>query len=276
MLNCKKIIFMAIFALVCVFLSQRAFGADPFDVEKCEREAVSSKAKPDHFSLERTVEELKREQNRFCFSGFGGWPQFFIDTSIVYDWAYGYQRRPAIVWGGGNYLVVWEEYLSNYHLLIEYNIYCSRVSPDGEILDTMAIPVSIAPGDQLFSSVAYNDTDYFVVWSDGRSGNLDIYGTRISQDGTVLDPEGIPIWGTEYDEVRPSVAWDGANYLVVWQAIQPGIPTTSIYGVRVTPGGDLLDDYPILVSNDTLTDNYNPSIAWDGTNYLVVWEDAGG
>jgi hypothetical protein len=280
MLNRKKIIFMAIFALGCVFLSQMAFGTNPFDIEKCEREAISSKAGPDGFSLEQRDERLRKEENRFCSSNFeswyGEWPQFFVDNNVVHTWAYGYQRRPAIVWGGGNYLVVWEEYLSNYHLLIEYNVYCSRVSPDGEILDTIAIPVSIAPGDQLFSSVVYNDTGYFVVWSDGRFGNLDIYATRISQDGTVLDPEGISIWATEYDELRPSVAWDGANYLVVWEAIQPGIPTTSIYGVRVTPSGDLLDDYPLLVSNDTLTDNHNPSIAWDGTNYLVVWEDAGG
>ena len=150
------------------------------------------------------------------------------------------------------------------------------MSPDGDILDSIAVPISTAPDDQVFPSVISSDMGYFVVWSDNRSGDLDIYGTRVSLDGTVLDPEGILIWTTPNNEVRPSVAWDGANYLVVWQTIQPGIPTTSIYGARVTPEGDLLDDYPIFVSNDTLTANYNADIAWDGTNCLVVWEDSGG
>jgi hypothetical protein len=267
---------MVVFALGQAFFLQLAAAADPFDNENCERAMVNSNARSDPFSLGLTAEKLKREQNRFCFTDSESWPQFFIDTNIVYNWAYGYQRRPAIVWGGGNYLVVWAEYLSNYHLIIDYNVYCSRVSSNGGILDTIPVPISIAPGDQLFASVAYNDIDYFVVWSDGRSGNLDIYGTRVSQDGTVLDPEGILIWTTPNDEVRPRVAWDGANYLVVWHAIQPGIPTTSIYGARISPEGDLLDDYPIFVSNDTLMQNYHPAIAWDGTNYLVVWEDSGG
>ena len=217
MLNCKKIIFMAIFALGYVFLTQMAFGMDPIEIEKCQRETISSKAKPDHFSLDRTDEKLKREQNRFCFSGFEGWPQFFIDTSIVYDWAYGYQRQPAIVWGGGNYLVAWGDYFSNYYLIDEKNIYFTRVSPDGEVLDSIRVPISDGPEDQYAPSVAWDSTNYFVVWSDTRAGNYDIYGARLTTNGEILDPEGIPIWATEYDEVTPSVAWDGTNYLVVWE-----------------------------------------------------------
>jgi hypothetical protein len=44
----------------------------------------------------------------------------------------------------------------------------------------------------------------------------------------------------------------------------------------VSPQGEILDECPLFVSNDTLTANYNPEVAWDGTNYLVVWEDEGG
>ncbi|KPK76619.1 MAG: hypothetical protein AMJ89_03835 [candidate division Zixibacteria bacterium SM23_73] len=276
MLDCKKIIFMAVFALGYVFLSQMAFGMDPFDIEKCNKETISSKAKPDHFSFERTDEKLKREQNRFCFIDSESWPQFFIDTSIVYDWAYGYQRRPAIVWGGGNYLVVWGHYFSNYYLIDEKNIYFTRVSSDGEILDSIRVPISDGPEDQYVPSAAWDGTNYFVVWQDSRSGNHDIYGAKVTIDGEILDPDGIPVCTTGYDDASPAVAWDGTNYLVVWYGAQDGDSTASIYGVRVTPEGEILDSRPIFISGDTLHSNLNPAIAFDGTNYLVVWEDGGG
>jgi len=282
MLNGKKIVLVLILTLGYVFLFQMAFGMDPYEIENCEKEIVESEVICDPYSLDSRAERLKREkeQSRFYVDDFNswdeGWPHFFIDSNVVFNWAYGYQRNPTMAWGGDNYLVVWEEYLSNYYLLIEYNIYCSLVSPAGDILDTIAIPISTGPGDQLFPSVVSNDIGYFVVWSDKRSGNLDIYGARVSLDGSVLDPDGILIWTTSNNELRPSVAWDGTNYLVVWQGIQPGIPTTSIYGALVNSEGEILDEYPIFVSNDTLKANYNPFVAWDGTNYLVVWEDSGG
>ncbi len=280
MLNGRRTPLLLIFALGYVFLFQIPLGLSSFEAENCERGFINSEEECDPFFYK--AKELKRdgELNRFYFYDFESWdedwPQFFVDTNVVFNTAYGYQRAPAIVWGGGNYLVVWEEYLSNYYSLFEENIYCARVSPDGEILDSVRIPVSTAPEDQYEPSAAYDGTNYFVVWHDTRAGNYDIYGARVTLYGEVIDPEGIPICTTAHDEVAPSIAWDGTNYLVVWYGMQAGDSTVSIYGARVTPQGEVLDTDPIFISNDTLHSNYCPDVAWDGTNYLVVWEDGGG
>ncbi len=187
-----------------------------------------------------------------------------MDISVV---------RLSLVWGDGNYLVAWDQKVCTN---CETDIYLTRVGPDGVVLDTASHPVCTASGNQFFPAVAYNGSGYFAVWEDFRNGTWDIYGARVSLEGEVLDPEGKLIWTTPNQEVRADIAWDGNNYLVVWEGIQPTLPTYSIFGTLVSPQGEILDEYPIFISNDTLKANYNPAVAWDGTNYLVVWEDEGG
>ena len=81
-------------------------------------------------------------------------------------------------------------------------------SPDG-------IGISIAAGVQVMPAVA-SGTNYIVAWEDRRAGR-DIYCARVSVDGAVLDPGGIPIATEASDEsqaaaVRGSTARVGDAY----------------------------------------------------------------
>ena len=111
--------------------------------------------------------------------------------------------------------------------------------------------------------VAFDGTNYLVVWTDSREGGPKVYGARVSPGGTVLDQDGFAISAAGGSE--PAVAFDGTNYLVVWSN------QASIIGARVDPGGTVLDPGGITISTRPNHLQYEPTLAFDGTNYLVVW-----
>ena len=184
-------------------------------------------------------------------------------SSVAYD-----QEYPAVSFDGTNYLVVWMDFRSGPDTC---DIYGARVSQAGTVLEPAGIPISIAVNFQRYPAVSFDGTNWLVVWEDRRSGAWDIYGTRVSQAGTVLEPGGIPISTSSYSQWYPAVSFDGTNFLVVWVDDRSG-SYSDIYGARVTSSGAVLDPTGIAISTAA---NYQlePAVSFDGTNFLVVWED---
>lgn len=128
-------------------------------------------------------------------------------------------------------------------------------------------------------SVAFDGTNYLVVFVKGAI----IRGIRVSQSGAVLDgPNGFAISTGQLFSISstsPAVAFDGANYLVVWSKFIPvaGVGTRNVFGARVTPAGQVSSEIPISAEQNTsdqlgfALDLGAPSLAFDGTNYFVVW-----
>jgi hypothetical protein len=87
------------------------------------------------------------------------------------------------------------------------------------VLDPSGIAVSTAANWQRYPSAASNGTDYFVAWIDDRSGaDYDIYGARVTSAGTVLDPSGLLIQQSPYDDLSLAVAYSACGkYLVTYQ-----------------------------------------------------------
>src|SRR5215210_1501564 len=188
------------------------------------------------------------------------------------------QLKPSIAFDGTNYLVVWQDGRSDGPPADNgYEIYGARVSQAGTVLDPVGIAISTATSSQYAPSVAFGGTNFLVAWEDYRSdGHVlsDIYGARVSQAGSVLDPNGIPISTASNHQQAPNVAADGTNFLVVWQDCRtcPGSNSYDIYGARVDPeDGTVLDLGGIPISTPATNDRVAPSVAFDGTNYLVVW-----
>ncbi len=194
--------------------------------------------------------------------------EFMIDTSIIYVGAQSYQSYPTVSFDGTNYLVVWEDRRKGSN-----DIYGARVSQAGIVLDPTGITISNAAANQESPVIAFDGVNYLVVWTDYRNGPADIYGTRVSLSGTVLNPNGIIISTAAYDQCYPAITFDGTNYLVVWEDLRHyyywGF---DIYGTRISPSGTVLDPEGIPIS-PMASDQCNPSITFNGTNYLVVWED---
>jgi len=177
-----------------------------------------------------------------------------------------YDPYPAVGFDGTNYLVVW----SYAETSGQYDIYGARVSKQGTVLDAEPFLISDATGTQNYPAVAFDGTNYLVVWYDSRGGSYDIYGTRVNQNGTVLNPAGIAISTAANYQYFPDVSFDGTNFMVVWQDDRSGV--YDIYGCRVDQDGVAQEPAGIQISGAT-DEQSRPSIDFDGTNYLVVWYD---
>ncbi len=178
-----------------------------------------------------------------------------------------WQEKPKVAFDGTNYLVVWDDFRFGIHY---QNIFGARVSQSGVVLDTSGFAIATAPGVQTLGSLTFGVTSYFVVWEDDRYG---IYGARVSPEGVVIDTVGIPIFAAPRDQYRPSIAFGNGKYLVAFENDVGGIYDYDIYCSRVTQAGVVLDTTGIALTQTKANDQLAPAVAFDGTNYLVVWED---
>jgi len=187
--------------------------------------------------------------------------------------------HPVVAFDGTNFLVVWQKYINN-----SYDIYGSRVSPNGQVLGEFLI--FTATGDQSSPTIAFDGNNSLVLWSDTRSGSgpsddTDIYGTRVTSQDVVLDPLGIPVCNAGGMQDTPVLAFDGNNYFAVWTdgRIYEGsigqIPGLDIYGARIAMDGTVLDIDGIPINTVQYMDfngKANPSITFDGSNYFIAWK----
>lgn len=136
-------------------------------------------------------------------------------------------------------------------------------------LDASPILLSPSANAELNASVAYNGTSWLVAWEDSRSlGGSDIYGARVSPNGTILDPAGIAISTATGHQREPAVASNGSGWLVAYQDGRNA--TDDIYATRLDASGAVQDAAGIPVST-AAGEQRHPGIASDGSGYLVSW-----
>jgi hypothetical protein len=154
------------------------------------------------------------------------------------------------------------------HLLSTFRRYDSA----GVALDAEPVPIVRCGNQERRPAVAWNGSEYLVVWEDDRSGpDVDIYGLRIAADGTVLDPIAIPISTAALAQEHPDVASDGASFFVVWDDYRAGTQR-DIYGTRV--GSDGVVAFPAGIPIDTGTNQeWEPAVGAGGGRFLVAWEN---
>lgn len=180
------------------------------------------------------------------------------------------QDYPVVSFNGNNYLVVWGDNRNDTSpsQTQKYDIYGARVTKSGTVLDQNGFEINTFEGEQYNPAVVNNNSEFFVAWTDSRNG-YDIYGTRISSEGNVLDINGVLI-SSSASSSSPVIQFDGNNNIVIWQDERNG--TSDIYGSRVTTDGVVLDINGIAISN-AINDQLSPAIACGEDNYLAVWYD---
>ena len=142
------------------------------------------------------------------------------------------------------------------------------MTPDGSVVDR--VDVNTSPNDQLLADLAFDGERYLVGWGDRRSLGEQIYSTRVTADGRVLDPDGrrVEYQDTTWTQTEPAAAAGDSGFFLVWNSSRS--IGTIVQGGRFGADGRPLDSLPIDFTSDTLFD-WHPAIASNGRDYLVVW-----
>jgi hypothetical protein len=154
----------------------------------------------------------------------------------------GFQELPRVAFGGGVFLVVWQDLRNGKH----YEVLGTRISPEGKRLDAQPIALGAGPRTQSVPDVAADGQNFLVAWQavEGRNNVYHVRAARVDADGRVGDPVEIKSPWTKAGAC-PRIAWDGANYRVVFLS-------ESMLGLRLARDGSLLDKDPVLTLRGNL------------------------
>ncbi|XXF77170.1 hypothetical protein P2318_29570 [Myxococcaceae bacterium GXIMD 01537] len=152
-----------------------------------------------------------------------------------------------------------------------YSVLATRLTLPRGALDSPALELSRSAPAQLFPAMAWGEDSYLVVWqeADDEDGPT-LRATRVRRDGGVVDREGVRLPSAP-GASHPAVAFDGREFLVVWQEPHPA--GEDIRGARVSASGRLLDRASLAISRAPVR-QLSPSVAGGAGGFLVVWEDS--
>ena len=190
--------------------------------------------------------------------------------------------RPAIASNGNGYLVLWHrEHGFNYAATGKYHVHGARLAANGTLVDTTPLRVSHTALNKLDAAIASNGSDYFAVWAQGPTPELDengdIFGARIAANATgnnVLDNIPLSTLSPHGDQYNIALPRDnrGTTVLVVWEDKRAG--NWDIYGARVSPN-DFVDVNGFEITGGS-GNQIRPAVSTTSneTGWMVAWEDS--
>lgn len=168
---------------------------------------------------------------------------------------------PQVASDGTNFLVVYDEIVTS----TDHDIIGAFVNKHGSVLGY--VNIEITTNDDRVPRVAFDGTNYLVVYQQTGVTNHDIMGVFVSPAGPVV---GVPfaIDASPNDDLTPTVAYNGADYLVAYQRAGAD---GDIIGALVDIGGMVLAGSPFGIDLTT-DDDLAPVVASNGTDFLVAYQ----
>jgi|GEM_PF-2993188 len=188
-------------------------------------------------------------------------------------------KLPDVASGGQDVNVITfgntlEAYVMNYN---SSKIDVSRV-PLRDNETTAPTPTNALHSETIGSSVsvASNGSNGLAVWKDFRRSTTavdgDVFGAFLD---TGLGPgTQFPVVVTARSQGPSAIASSSTESFVVWNERVGDAGKASLLGVRFDPKGVLLDTTPKVIASAVVATT-PPTIAFDGTNYVVAWEESG-
>lgn len=224
---------------------------------------------------ETTVEEAVGM--RGSFGTVGLMPQFTPLTDIApadeVEFKPEVPGRPAIASDGENFLVVSSKTIDGLNSTLVGTI----VDSDG-LPKTTPSEFQIAPGGSNRSAAIFNGQNYVVIYEDAGH----IYGQIVRTDGTTILGTPIKLSSTD-GNFLPVIAHDNTlnQALIVWVKFQETDSITQLdffdlYAAVIDVSNPISiqvsrQEYPLIGTQEG--DQNEPSVASDGSNYMVTWRD---
>lgn len=143
----------------------------------------------------------------------------------------------------------------------------TRVALDGTVLEETTTQVSSEPATNRPVLAMGADTGLVVFEQAIGDAERKVYAARFTPEGGVLDPGGVQISSTTTSSIDVSVATNGSEFLAVW-----GGSAARIYGSLIGADGDVSrQEFPISADGVSVGGS---GVSFDGTDYLVVWEES--
>ncbi|MBI1823104.1 MAG: hypothetical protein HYR80_03185, partial [Nitrospirae bacterium] len=169
----------------------------------------------------------------------------------------------------GRYLIAWEDFGTD----PSGNVYGNTITTAGAIGTVTGVAVTSGLAERN-PSVAFDGTNFLVVYDTGASGVRDIYGQLITTGGT-LSGSRFAISTAINDQLLPKVTYStGAGlYFASWQDYRNSTSIADIYGARILRTGSVVESAGMVVNSNTTFQKQSPVSGNDGTNFFALWTD---
>jgi len=176
------------------------------------------------------------------------------------------QRAPSVTASASGWMVSWQD---DRHGGADA-VHVARISAAGGLTDPDGILVVSGNNRQTSPTVAENNTNWLVAWSDSRAFGSDIRSLRVRFNGTNQDAASREVSTAVGQQGAPDAARLGTGTIVAWNDARNG--NDDIFAARVDAAGVVTDGAGIAIST-AAREQITPEVASDGTSALIVWQD---
>jgi hypothetical protein len=177
---------------------------------------------------------------------------------------------PALSPSGANVFAVWSD--ARDVTTTSSTIYGTPIASTGVEAKPTGAPVVASAKLDTTPAIATDGTNYLVVFEDGSGPDVDLYGVRLSSTAVPLDTTAFPIATGPGDQKAPTIARDGARYLVTYEdhAVDA---LGDIAAIRVSSSGTLIDPAPIVIASGSTQQVAPTASCSPSSGCLIAWRE---
>ncbi len=169
-----------------------------------------------------------------------------------------------IIWIGDRYGVAWDDRRDS-----DYEIYFAILGPGGDkaYADTR---LTFAPDFSLYPSLAWNGTEFVVVWQDRRNGLFEVMGQRVDYEGQPMGGNISLSSPSGFDDESPAIASGQETLGLVYLN---GTTYNRHVRFQTFDQTSLEQHSEIVTLNGDDLQPADPTIIWNEDRYIIAWFD---